>query len=147
MSYDGAITALESHIQAVADTYKYNTQAGEPGTPPRKLITWWYDGDGANDLIEETLTDHPFDERLRVRIYAPVSTRAVNPSRALEVELRTVVRTLKARLWADRDLAGNVESLTIEDSDTGWLSLDNGWFRVASFGLGLGFTDTEPNSR
>lgn len=147
MSYDSAVTVLESHLDAVATTYKYTTQGGEPGTPPRKLIAWWFDGDGENDLIGETLTDHPFGDRIRVRVYIPVATRAVNPSRAVEMELRAVIRAIKTRLWADRDLGGNVESLVIDDSDTGWLSLDNGWFRVASFGLGLGVTDTEPNSR
>lgn len=147
MTWDGAITTLETHMGTATATYQYQVFGGEPGVPARKTVCWYFTGSGSNELIAETLTDHPFGDDLAVRFYIPVATRAGVPSRAVEMELRDVVRRLIAALEGDRDLGGNVEVMTINDAEAGWLTVDNGWWRIATVPLSLGFTDTEPITR
>lgn len=127
--------------------YQYQVFGGEPGVPSRKTVCWFITGSGENELIPETLTDHPFGDDVSVRFYIPVATRAGVPSRAVEMELRDVTRSLIALLEGDRSLGDNVEALIIHDAEAGWLTVDNGWWRIATVPLSLGFTDTEPISR
>ena len=143
MSWDGAITALEAHMTTATSTYQYQVFGGEPGVPARKTVCWFFTGTGDNELIAETLTDHPFGDDVSVRFYIPVATRAGVPARAVEMELRDVTRRFIAAVEGDRDLGGNVESLTIQDAEAGWLTVDNGWWRIATVPLSLGFTDIE----
>lgn len=146
MTWDLAIAALEAHMATATSTYQYTQMAGEPGTPPKKSVAWFYGGASDNPLINETLTDHPFGDLVSVRFYIPVATRSAAPSRAVEMELRDVTRRLIAALELDRDLGGNCAALVINDADAGWLTVDNGWWRVCTVPLVLGFTDVEPIS-
>lgn len=154
MSWTGAITALETHMTSAgtaaagtANTSQWTTWAGEPAVPPRKLVTWWYDGAGDNPLIAETLTDHPFAERVVIRWYIPVSNRSKEPSRTVETELRTAARQFIANVEGDRTLGDNCEVAVIEDGSAGWLAIDDGWWRTWTQPLLLSFTDTEPIAR
>lgn len=147
MSWDNAITTLETHMNTAVTGYQYEVFGGEPGVPGRRTVCWFLTGTGDNDLIPETLTDHPFGDDISVRFYIPVATRAQVPSRAVEMELRDVTRRLIAALEGDRDLGGNVEALTIHDAEAGWLTVDNGWWRISTVPLSLGFTDTEAITR
>jgi hypothetical protein len=144
MSWEAAITALEAHMVTATSTYQYTQLAGEPGTPPKKTVCWYITGVGDNPHIPETLDDHPFGDFVSIRFYIPVATRAGTTSRKVEMELRDVTRRLIAALELDRSLGGNVVSLTINDADAGWLTVDNGWWRVSTVPLILGFTDEEP---
>lgn len=145
MSWTAAITALEAHMAAAAPSH--TQMGGEAGIPARKVAAWFFTGTGDNELIAETLTDHPFGDGVTVRFYWPISTRAAAPARTLEMDARDVTRTLIARLEADRDLGGNVESLTINDATAGWLEADGAACRIVDVPLILGFTDTETVSR
>ena len=145
MSWTAAITALEAHMLTAAPNH--TQMGGEPGIPQRKTAAWFYTGSGDNDRIAETLTDHPFGEGVTVRFYWPVATRAAAPARTLEMDAREVTRALFAALEADRDLGGNVESLTINDATAGWLEADGAACRIVDVPLILGFTDTETVSR
>lgn len=143
MSWDSAVTRLEAIMTAAGTAVGggYTIQAGEPGAPPKKTGAWWYDGLGQNPLIPETLTDAPWGDLVTVRWYWPVSTRAAGPSRTVEMEMRSVANAFYDGLQGDRDLNGNVESLTVGDFNAGWLSIDNGWWRTLTCPLTLGFTD------
>lgn len=127
-------------------TYQYTQAAGEPSVPPKRTVAWFLAGTGDNPLIAETLTDHPFGDFVNVRFYIPVNNRSATPSRSVEMELRDVVRRFIAQIEGDRDLGGNCESVTVGDADAGWLTVDNGWWRIATVTLTLGFTDLEPIS-
>jgi hypothetical protein len=148
MTWDSAITTLEAHMTAAGtataaalSSDPYLVQGGEPGVPPRKLLAWWYDGLGANPYIAETLTDAPFGDRVMVRAYIPVATRAGSASHKVEMELRDLVNELFTRLEGDRTLGDNCLAIETPEFDTGWLSIDNAWWRTASTSLVLGFTD------
>lgn len=147
MTWSAAIAALEAHLVTATSPYEYAQFAGEPGTPPRKTACWFYAGTGENELIGETLTDHPYGDNINCRFYIPVSSRAGVPARSVEMELRDVTRRLIAALEGDRDLGGNCDALVINDADAGWLTVDNGWWRISTVPLVLGFTDLEPISR
>lgn len=150
MSWDGAITTLEAIMTAAGTATSATTftvWAGEPAIPPRKMYAWWYEGPDVNDLIPETLTDHPFGEALTLRAYWPVSNRNKEPSRVIETECRTLARETVARIEADRSLGENVTHVTIGDAAAGWLSADGGWWRTLTIPLVFGFTDSEPIAR
>lgn len=147
MTWDGAITTLEAHMVTATSTYQYTQFAGEPGLPAKKTICWFIAGVGDNPHIAETLTDHPFGDFVNVRVYIPVSNRSGTPSRSVEMELRDVTRRLISALEGDRTLGDNCEAITINDADAGWLTVDNGWWRISTVPLILGFTDTESISR
>lgn len=149
MTWDGAITALEAHMTAAGTAVApsaapYLVAGGEPGVPPRKMLAWWYDGLGDNPLIPETLTDAPFGDRLTLRAYIPVANRAGVPSRAVEMELRDLANELFTRLEGDRDLGGNCVPIETPEFETGWLTIDNGWWRTLSCSLVINFTDEVP---
>lgn len=150
MSWSGAITVLEALLTAAGTasaTTPFSIQAGEPGVPPRKMIAWWWDGDGENPLLPETLTDHPYGDNVTIRAYWPVATRSAGPAETLETEIRALNRAIKAALELDRTLGDNCEVATIGDASSGWLSADNGWWRTLTIPLVLGFTDLEPIAR
>jgi hypothetical protein len=145
MSWDAAITALEAHMAAAAPGY--SQRAGEPDAPPQKTAAWFYEGTGDNEFIGETLTDHPFGERVAVRFYWPVATRDAIPARTLELEIRNITRTFIARIEADRSLGEQVVVVTPSEVEAGWLSIGQQWWRIVTVPLVLGFTDEEPISR
>src|SRR3954467_11797347 len=116
MSWDGAITALESILTAAGTattSAEFTLQAGEPAVPPKKMIAWWFDGSGDNPLINETLTDHPFGDIVTIRGYWPVSNRAAGPSRTIETEARNLTRNIVAGLEADRSLNEQCAAIVI----------------------------------
>jgi hypothetical protein len=146
MSWDAAITALEAHMAAAAPGY--SQRGGEPDAPATKTVAWYYEGTGDNEFIGETLTDHPFGERVAVRFYWPVATRDAIPSRTLELEIRSITRAFIARIEADRSLGEQVTVATPDDDiEAGWLSIGAQWWRIVTVPLTLGFTDEEPISR
>ena len=122
-------------------------RAGEPDAPPQKTAAWYYDGTGDFDLIPETLTDHPFTERVSVRFYWPVSTRDSIPARTMELEIRTVTRAFVGLIEGDRSLGEQVVVATPAEVEAGWLSIGAQWWRIVTVPLVLGFTDEEPISR
>lgn len=146
MSWDGAVTVLEA-LLTTAGQGSYSIQAGEQAVPPRQMLVWWWDGDGENPLIPETLTDHPYGDNVMIRAYWPVSNRSATPSRTLETEVRRLNRTIKAALYADRTLGDNCEVAVIADATAGWLSVDGAWWRVLTIPIVIGFTDVETNAR
>lgn len=146
MSWLAAIEALEAHMAAAAPDHAQ--RAGEPDAPPKKTVAWFYEGTGDNEFIGETLTDHPFGERVAVRFYWPVATRDAIPARTLELEIRNITRTFIARIEADRSLGEQVVVATPgTDIEAGWLSIGAQWWRIVTVPLALGFTDEEPISR
>ena len=60
MTWATAITTLEAILDAAGTATNadadFTVMAGEPATPARKTIAWWFDGSGDNPLIGETLT-------------------------------------------------------------------------------------------
>lgn len=142
MTWSGAITVLEAHLATSVTGYSFAIIGGDPGVPARKTVFWAYAGSQDNELIGETLTDHPFSERITVGYLWPVATRQ-GVTRELEMEVRQVTRALIAALEGDRKLGGNVEALTIGEAVTGWLTTD-AFVRTSTITLDLGFTDVEP---
>lgn len=150
MSWDGAITALESILTAAGtatSTASFTLQAGEPGVPPKKMIAWWFDGSGENPLINETFTDHPFGDTVTIRGYWPVTNRSAGTSRTLETEARTLTRNIIAGIEADRSLNEQCAAVVINDATAGWLVVDGAWWRVVTVPIVLAFTDVEPIAR
>ena len=145
MTWAGAITAIEAHMTTAGTAH--GQRGGEPGVPSGKVSAWYYTGSGINELIPETLTDHPFSEGVSVRFYWPVATRDSIPARTLELEVRQVTRAFIAALEGDRSLGDNVEVLTISDAEAGWLEADGAAWRIVTVPLALGFTDSEPIAR
>lgn len=125
----------------------YAQRAGEPDAPAQRTAAWYYDGTSDFDLIAETLTDHPFAERVSVRFYWPVATRDAIPSRTLELDIRTVTRAFITRIEGDRSLGEQVVVATPSEVEAGWLSIGAQWWRIVTVPLTLGFTDEEPISR
>lgn len=145
MSFAGAITVIEAIMLAAAP--EHSQQGGEPGIPARKTAAWFYVGTGENGLIGETLTDHPYEERLTIRLYWPAGTRAGTPSRTLELDVQARTRALVAALEGDRSLGENVSAVAISDAEAGWLEADGAAVRIVSLPIALGFTDLETISR
>lgn len=146
MTWAGSISTLEGILTTAGGT-AYTIQSGEPAVPPRQMIAWWYDGTGDYGLIAETLTDHPFGELVTIRAYWPVSNRSAGPSRTLESSVQALARGIVAGLEADRSLGENCAALIVNDASTGWLSVDNAWWRTLTIPIVIGFTDVEPISR
>jgi hypothetical protein len=146
MSFSGAITTLEAILTAAgtATGKQFVVVGGEPDRPPTRYIAWWYEGDGPNPLIPETLTDHTFAENVTIRAYWPVGTRASTPDRTLELEVQSLNRAISSRLQGDRDLGANVNRMTIGDGITGWLGQPgDAWWRTLTIPTHLGFVDEE----
>lgn len=143
MSFASAVAVVETHLSTATSSRQFTVQGGDPGLPTKKTAYWAYASSAENELIPETLTDHPYSERLTIGFLWPVATRAGVPARALEVECQAVTRAFLGALQGDRKLGGNCEALTIGEFVGGWLTTDQ-WVRTVTGTIDLGFTDIEP---
>jgi hypothetical protein len=145
MTWTGAVTAIEAHM--VTASSEAHQRAGEPGVPVKHTAAWYYVGSADNELIGETLTDHPFGDNIEVRFYWPVADRAAVPSRSLEMTVRQTARAFIAAIEADRSLGENCEVATPGDAEAGWLDLGGAAWRIVTIPVSIGFTDLEPIAR
>jgi len=142
VSWDGALTALETALNSAAATVNalgphkdpFTVHAGEPYSALPRQIRYWYEGD---QEAGNTLTRENVEEKITIRWYWPIVNRDDTWISELEVELQAANRATHAALLGNTHLDEHVIALRIDETTTGWQQRGEGWIRVLNIPVRL----------
>lgn len=147
MSWEAALDVIDAHLLAAGATLTPKVTTVRDSEPDAlstvPVFAYWYAGDRESSTGGNTLTRTNLEEGVRIQVYVPSSIRLPTVAGTLERYLRAATRAVKAQLWGDASLDGNVIGIDLDGTETGWFEVSGILARTAGFTAWLDLAEVD----